>query len=635
MQAWVIRPERLGRPGRRDAARDRSTCPMPGPGEVLVRVMAAGVNYNGVWASLGLPVSIFRYTGYDFHIARLGRLGHRRARSGPGVTRWKAGDEVVIHCNQSCGECAGVQRARPDGVLAAEDLGLRVELGLVRRVLPGAGPAAAAQAGTADLGGGRVATGSTYFTAYRMLVDQADIKAGDNVLVWGAGGGLGIVRGAAVQALRRQRDRRRLVATTRPSSCAALGATAVIDRREFALNDPDTGERNLDEIKRFGKAIREATGGDDVRHRLRARRRGDVLHQRVRLQDVRQDRDLRRDLGLLARLRRALPVDAPEDDHRQPLRQRLRVPPREPADRRGQDRAGAVAHVPVRRVPGAAPDDEGERSTSGRWSCWSAPSARARGGRRGSRPAVLRARRRRRATYDDDIGDPGRTRSRAGIHRDMYRGRPWSIRQYAGFGTAEETNRRFRFLIDQGQAALSTAFDLPTQMGLDSDDPRALGEVGRVGVAIDSLADMEAMFDGIPLDAVSTSMTINAPAAVLVAMYARGRRAAGRATASQIRGTAQNDVLKEYVARGTYIYPPRPSPAAGGRPDRLVRARRAALQRDLALRLPHARGGLHGGAGDGVRARPTRSPTSRRWSSAGVGRRRVRARGSRGSSTRT
>ena len=112
----------------------------------------------------------------------------------------------------------------------------------------------------------------------------------------------------------------------------------------------------------------------------------------------------------------------------------------------------------------------------------------------------------------------------------MYRGRPWSIRQYAGFGTAEETNQRFKFLLEQGQPALSVAFDLPTQMGIDSDDPRAEGEVGQVGVAIDSLADMEAMFDGIPLDRVSTSMTINAPASVLVAMYRR-RREAGRAPA--------------------------------------------------------------------------------------------------------
>ena len=129
--------------------------------------------------------------------------------------------------------------------------------------------------------------------------------------------------------------------------------------------------------------------------------------------------------------------------------------------------------------------------------------------------------------YERDLGDRDRSLHR-GIHRDMYAGRPWSIRQYAGFGTAAETNRRFRFLIDQGQPGLSTAFDLPTQMGLDSDDPRAEGEVGRVGVAIDSIRDMETMFDGIPLDEVSTSMTINAPAAVLVAMYDVACRRQGR-----------------------------------------------------------------------------------------------------------
>ena len=160
--------------------------------------------------------------------------------------------------------------------------------------------------------------------------------------------------------------------------------------------------------------------------------------------------------------------------------------------------------------------------------------------------------------YERDPGDPGTFPFTRGIHRDMYAGRPWSIRQYAGYGTAAETNRRFRFLIDQGQPGLSTAFDLPTQMGLDSDDPRAEGEVGRVGVAIDSIRDMEAMFDAIPLDEVSTSMTINAPAPVLVAMYHVACRRQGRDPA-RIRGTAQNDVLKEYVSRGTYIYPPRPS----------------------------------------------------------------------------
>ena len=160
--------------------------------------------------------------------------------------------------------------------------------------------------------------------------------------------------------------------------------------------------------------------------------------------------------------------------------------------------------------------------------------------------------------YARDLGDPGEFPFTRGIHRDMYAGRPWSIRQYAGFGTADETNRRFRFLIEQGQPALSTAFDLPTQMGMDSDDPLAEGEVGRVGVAIDSVRDMEEVFGGIPLDEVSTSMTINAPAAVLVAMYYVACERQGR-DPGRIRGTAQNDVLKEYVARGTYIYPPRPS----------------------------------------------------------------------------
>jgi len=160
--------------------------------------------------------------------------------------------------------------------------------------------------------------------------------------------------------------------------------------------------------------------------------------------------------------------------------------------------------------------------------------------------------------YDRDLGDPGTYPYTRGIYETMYRGRLWTMRQFAGFGTAEETNRRFRFLIERGQPALSTAFDLPTQMGMDSDDPQAEGEVGRVGVAINSVRDMEAMFAGIPLDEVSTSMTINAPAAVLVAMYFVACERQGR-DPSRIRGTAQNDVLKEYVSRGTYIYPPRPS----------------------------------------------------------------------------
>src|SRR5579864_6291982 len=155
-------------------------------------------------------------------------------------------------------------------------------------------------------------------------------------------------------------------------------------------------------------------------------------------------------------------------------------------------------------------------------------------------------------------GFPGAPPFTRGIQPTMYRGRLWSIRQYAGYGTAADANARFRFLLANGQPGLSVAFDLPTQMGLDSDDPRSAGEVGQVGVAIDSLYDMEALFEGIPLDQVSTSMTINAPAPVLVAMYVVAAEKQG-VPAAKVMGTAQNDVLKEYVARGTFIYPPRPS----------------------------------------------------------------------------
>src|SRR3954453_2960294 len=140
----------------------------------------------------------------------------------------------------------------------------------------------------------------------------------------------------------------------------------------------------------------------------------------------------------------------------------------------------------------------------------------------------------------------------------MYRGRPWTIRQYAGFASAEETNARFRYLLERGQTGLSVAFDLPTQLGYDSDDPRAVGEVGRTGVAIDSIADMELLFDSIPLDEVSTSMTINAPPALLLLLYELVAEEQGIAP-DRLRGTVQNDILKEYCARGNYIFPPRPS----------------------------------------------------------------------------
>ncbi|MFO8075735.1 MAG: methylmalonyl-CoA mutase family protein, partial [Egibacteraceae bacterium] len=160
--------------------------------------------------------------------------------------------------------------------------------------------------------------------------------------------------------------------------------------------------------------------------------------------------------------------------------------------------------------------------------------------------------------YDAERGDPGAFPYARGVYGSMYRGRPWTMRQYAGFATAAESNARYRYLLSQGQTGLSVAFDLPTQMGYDSDDPIALGEVGKVGVAIDSLADMRALFDGIPLDAVSTSMTINAPAALLLLLYELVAEEQGVAP-EQLRGTIQNDVLKEYIARGTYIFPPAPS----------------------------------------------------------------------------
>ncbi|HST50964.1 MAG TPA: methylmalonyl-CoA mutase family protein [Pyrinomonadaceae bacterium] len=160
--------------------------------------------------------------------------------------------------------------------------------------------------------------------------------------------------------------------------------------------------------------------------------------------------------------------------------------------------------------------------------------------------------------YDRDLGDPGAYPYTRGVRRTMYRGRLWTMRQYAGYATAEESNARYKFLLSQGTTGLSVAFDLPTQIGLDSDDPLAAGEVGKVGVAIDSLEDMERLFDGIPLGEVSTSMTINATAAILLCLYVAVAKKQNVA-ADKLQGTIQNDILKEYIARGTYIFPPAPS----------------------------------------------------------------------------
>src|SRR6202045_4607976 len=156
------------------------------------------------------------------------------------------------------------------------------------------------------------------------------------------------------------------------------------------------------------------------------------------------------------------------------------------------------------------------------------------------------------------IGYPGESPYTRGIYPSMYRGRLWTMRQYAGFGSAAESNQRYRYLLSKGQSGLSVAFDLPTQIGMDSDHALALGEVGKVGVAIDSLEDMERLFDGIPLEKVSTSMTINATAAILLALYVAVAKKQG-ANLAKLSGTVQNDILKEYIARGTYIYPVRPA----------------------------------------------------------------------------
>src|SRR5512147_2208073 len=157
--------------------------------------------------------------------------------------------------------------------------------------------------------------------------------------------------------------------------------------------------------------------------------------------------------------------------------------------------------------------------------------------------------------YSSQVGYPGEYPFTRGVHPTMYRGRLWTMRQYAGMGDAEESNKRYRYLLSQGTTGLSVAFDLPTQIGMDSDSPMALGEVGKVGVAIDSIEDMQRLFDGINLEKVTTSMTINATAAILLALYIAVAKRQG-SDPRKLGGTVQNDVLKEYIARGTYIYPP-------------------------------------------------------------------------------
>ncbi len=200
--------------------------------------------------------------------------------------------------------------------------------------------------------------------------------------------------------------------------------------------------------------------------------------------------------------------------------------------------------------------------------------------------------------YDRNLGLPGRYPFTRGIHPTGYRGRLWTMRMFAGFGTAEETNARFKYLLAQGQTGLSVAFDMPTLYGYDTDAPEALGEFGKCGVAISSLADMEALLDSIPLDQVTTSMTINGPAAIIWAMYIAAAEKRGIPRAA-LGGTTQNDILKEFIAEKEFLFPPTPS-------MRLVvdtiefGARAAEVEHDQHLRLSHPRGGRHCGAGVGV-----------------------------------
>ena len=214
---------------------------------------------------------------------------------------------------------------------------------------------------------------------------------------------------------------------------------------------------------------------------------------------------------------------------------------------------------------------------------------------------------------DQQLGTPGQYPYTRGIRADMYRGRLWTMRQYAGFGTAESTNERFKFLLGAGQTGLSCAFDLPTQMGYDSDHPRSEGEVGKVGVAIDSMADMRLLLADLPLDKVTTSMTINATAAILLLFYQLVAEENG-VDPTLLGGTIQNDILKEYVARGTYIYPPRPSMRLVTDTFSYCAEHLPGLEHHLHLRLPHPRGRARRPSRRSPSPSPTGSPTSTpRW----------------------
>ena len=327
MTAWVIRQEREGEP--KDAFQiEEIEIPEPQAFEVVVRVMAAGVNFNNVWASLGKPVSVFRYHPDDDH-----HIGGSDAsgvvwKVGPGVTRWKVGDEVVVHCNQASYEDVEVHGLDPLAAPSQQIWGYETSWGSFAQFCKVQAQQLLAK--PEHLSWEEAASyGLTYFTAYRMLMDQVDLQAGHKVLIWGAAGGLGVfatqlcaLTGADCVGVVSCDEKGALV--------KQLGAKDFINRNEFAGmmrkggETPEEEKARFAESRRFGKRVKEILGGA-ARHRLRARRQGDVPDERLRRQAVRQGRHLRRDVGLRPRLRRALPVDAPEADPRLALRQRVPV----------------------------------------------------------------------------------------------------------------------------------------------------------------------------------------------------------------------------------------------------------------------------------------------------------------------
>ena len=359
MAAWVIRPEREGEP--KDAFQvEEIEVPEPGAFEVIVRVMAAGVNFNNVWAALGKPVSVFGYGDHEEYGHHIGGSDASGIvwKVGEGVTKWKPGDEVVIHCNQASYEDVEVHGLDPLAAPSQQIWGYETTWGSfaqftkvqAQQLLPQPQNLSWAESS---------AYGLTYFTAYRMLIDQCKLQAGHNVLIWGAAGGLGVfatqlckAAGANAVGVVSSDEKGELV--------KRLGAVDYINRNEFAGmmrkggETPDEEKARFKESRGFAKRVKEILGDAP-----------DIVFEHVGQatfptsvfvgQAVRQGRDLRRDLRLHARLRRPLPVDAPEADHRLALRQRLRVHAREPADGRGQDPAGALAGDGLRRRRRGAP----------------------------------------------------------------------------------------------------------------------------------------------------------------------------------------------------------------------------------------------------------------------------------------